>query len=174
MLRANDYGPWGYAYGGQGCPDHSQAARSRGCKNNADEGNDLIPCFSFADTLDLFGKDPETKTVIAIGEVDGAGEIEAVKYIQEKINKRAFALFSALNAPLGKKMGDAGPIVLGKRTTAWATIFEYRDAKRYTVWPFNLLREKIWLISNSYFFPLEGIISEFPSRLYLGLLSYTA
>lgn len=105
-------------------------------------GGDMVPYLSFAETLALFEKDPETKFVILIGEVGGVGEMEAAKYIKEKMSKKVFALIGGLNAPPGKKMGHAGAIVLGKRTTAWAKIetlksvgvavfanpFELRDA----------------------------------------------
>lgn len=91
-------------------------------------GGDMIPCFRFVDALNLFEKDPETKIVIVIGEVGGVGEIEAAKYIQEKISKKAFALIGGLNAPPGKKMGHAGAIVFGKKTTAEAKIEALKSA----------------------------------------------
>ncbi len=91
-------------------------------------GGDMVPCFRFVDALDLFEKDPETKFVIVIGEVGGVGEMEAAKYIQEKISKKVFALIGGLNAPPGKKMGHAGAIVLGKRTTAEAKIEALKSA----------------------------------------------
>jgi len=91
-------------------------------------GGDMVPCFRFVDALDLFEKDPETKFVIVIGEVGGVGEMEAAKYIQEKISKKVFALIGGLNAPPGKKMGHAGAIVSGKRTTAEAKIEALKSA----------------------------------------------
>lgn len=91
-------------------------------------GGDLVPCLSFAETLELFERDPETKLVMLIGEVGGVGEVEAAKYIQTKMSKKVLALIGGLNAPPGKKMGHAGAIVLGKRTTAGAKIEALKSA----------------------------------------------
>jgi succinyl-CoA synthetase alpha subunit len=91
-------------------------------------GGDMLPCFRFVDALNLFEKDPETKIIVLIGEVGGVGEMEAAKYIQEKITKKVLALIGGLNAPPGKKMGHAGAIVLGKRTTAEAKIEALKSA----------------------------------------------
>lgn len=91
-------------------------------------GGDMVPCLSFAETLELFEKDPETKLVVLIGEVGGMGEVEAAEYIQARMSKKVFALIGGLNAPPGKKMGHAGAIVLGRRTTAGAKIEALKSA----------------------------------------------
>ena len=91
-------------------------------------GGDMVPCLTFVEALKLFEKDSETKFIILIGEVGGIGEIEAAKYIKETAGKKVFALIGGLNAPPGKKMGHAGAIVLGKRTTAGAKIEAFKDA----------------------------------------------
>ncbi len=91
-------------------------------------GGDMIPCLSFSETLELFQKDPETKLVVLIGEVGGVGELEAAKYIQTKMSKKVFALIGGSSAPPGKKMGHAGAIVLGERTTAGAKFEALKSA----------------------------------------------
>jgi succinyl-CoA synthetase alpha subunit len=91
-------------------------------------GGDMVPCLSFTEALELFEKDPETKLVVLIGEVGGVGEVEAAKYIQTGMSKKVFALIGGLNAPPGKKMGHAGDIVLGKKTTAGAKIEALKSA----------------------------------------------
>jgi len=103
-------------------------------------GGDMIPCFSFIDALKFFEEDDETETIVLIGEVGGSSEIEAAEYIKEKISKRVLALIGGLNAPPGKKMGHAGAIVSGQRTTAAAKIATLQDAGVLVVrTPFDLI-----------------------------------
>ena len=85
-------------------------------------GGDMLPCFSFVDTLELFEKDTDTEGVVVIGEVGGISELEAAQYIREKMKKPVFAVIAGINAPPGKKMGHAGAIVMGERTTAASKI----------------------------------------------------
>jgi succinyl-CoA synthetase alpha subunit len=106
-------------------------------------GGDMIPFLSFVATLKLFEEDNETKGVVLIGEVGGIGEIQAAKYIKEKMSKKVFALIGGINAPPGKKMGHAGAIVSGKMTTAAAKIEALRVAGVSVVGNLNDLRDAI-------------------------------
>jgi succinyl-CoA synthetase alpha subunit len=111
-------------------------------------GGDMIPCFDFVEALELFEKDKETKLIVVIGEIGGTGEIEAAKHIKKRIRKPLFALIVGASAPPGKKMGHAGAIVSGEKTTAAAKIEALRNAGvRVVENPFELrdvLASALW------------------------------
>jgi len=53
-------------------------------------GGDPIQGMNFVDTLKLFNKDPETESVVIIGEIGGSAEEDAAKYIKESMKKPVF------------------------------------------------------------------------------------
>lgn len=82
-------------------------------------GGDPVPGSSFTDVLKMFRDDDETKCVVLIGEIGGAGEELAADYL--KLNgytKPVFAFIAGNTAPQEKKMGHAGAIVAGSAGTA--------------------------------------------------------
>ncbi len=81
-------------------------------------GGDPVIGTSFIDALRLFEKDPETKTVLMIGEIGGSQEEEAAAYIQKNMKKKVAAFIAGVTAPKGKRMGHAGAIISGSRGTA--------------------------------------------------------
>jgi len=81
-------------------------------------GGDQIVGLSFVDVLIMFEADPETKTVIIIGEIGGAAEEEAAEYIKRNRGKPVAALIAGLTAPPGRRMGHAGAIIGGSKDTA--------------------------------------------------------
>jgi succinyl-CoA synthetase alpha subunit len=81
-------------------------------------GGDPIVGSSFTDILTLFEQDPETKAVVLIGEIGGAGEERAAAYIRENIGKPVVALIAGQSAPPEKRMGHAGAIISGGQGTA--------------------------------------------------------
>jgi succinyl-CoA synthetase alpha subunit len=76
-------------------------------------GGDPVIGTSFTDTLRLFDADPQTETVILIGEIGGTDEEEAADYIGSREGKRVIAFISGRTAPPGKRMGHAGAIITG-------------------------------------------------------------
>lgn len=75
-------------------------------------GGDMIKVTDFVDALRLFRDDEQTEMVIMIGEIGGASEEIAAKYIKaNSYPKKIVAFIAGLNAPAEKKMGHAGAIV---------------------------------------------------------------
>jgi succinyl-CoA synthetase alpha subunit len=81
-------------------------------------GGDPVPGTSFIDCLEAFQADPETKTVILIGEIGGSEEERAAEYIEREMDKPVVAYVAGVTAPPGRKMGHAGAIVSGGKGTA--------------------------------------------------------
>lgn len=70
-----------------------------------------------------------TKAVVIIGEIGGNLEEIAAEYIiREKYPKPVVALVVGRSAPLGKRMGHAGAIIMGRTGTAESKIEAFRKA----------------------------------------------
>ncbi len=92
-------------------------------------GGDPVTGLNFVDALKLFKDDPETKAVALIGEIGGNVEEYAAEYIaKEYYPKPVVAFVAGRSAPVGKRMGHAGAIVMGKAGTAQTKIEAFEDA----------------------------------------------
>ena len=74
-------------------------------------GGDPINGSSFRDILELFEEDPDTHTVMMIGEIGGPQEADAAAFVRERMSKPVVAYIAGLSAPKGRKMGHAGAII---------------------------------------------------------------
>ena len=76
-------------------------------------GGDPVSGVTFVDILSKFEEDPETDSVVMIGEIGGSKEQEAAEYINQNFSKPMAALIVGQSAPPGKRMGHAGAIITG-------------------------------------------------------------
>jgi succinyl-CoA synthetase alpha subunit len=92
-------------------------------------GGDPIVGLSFVDILEMFRKDPQTKSVALVGEIGGNAEELAAQYIIDtKYPKPVVAYIAGRSAPPGKRMGHAGAIIMGRSGTAESKIDALKNA----------------------------------------------
>ncbi len=95
-------------------------------------GGDILVGSAFADLLEDFEKDPQTKAVVLFGEIGGTYEEDAAELIKSgKFTKKVVAFVSGLFAeslPQGTKLGHAGAIVYGDKGSYKSKIESLKSA----------------------------------------------
>ena len=92
-------------------------------------GGDPVKGTDFIEVLEMFLADPETESIIMIGEIGGASEIDAAEFLaREKSGKQVVGFIAGSTAPPGRRMGHAGAVISGGRDTAAAKFEAMRIA----------------------------------------------
>jgi succinyl-CoA synthetase alpha subunit len=81
-------------------------------------GGDPVNGLKHLDVLRLFNDDPETEAVIMVGEIGGADEETAARWVKQNMRKPVVGFIAGITAPPGKRMGHAGAIISGGQGTA--------------------------------------------------------
>jgi succinyl-CoA synthetase alpha subunit len=84
-------------------------------------GGDPVKGLDFIEVLEMFLADPETESIIMIGEIGGQSEIDAAEFIaRDKSGKPVVGFIAGSTAPPGRRMGHAGAVISGGKDTAAA------------------------------------------------------
>jgi succinyl-CoA synthetase alpha subunit len=96
-------------------------------------GGDPIIGTTHVDALKLLNEDPDTESIILIGEIGDTAEEAAAAYVKVHVKKPVVGFIAGQTAPPGRRMGHAGAIISGGQGTAADKMKALTDAGIHVV-----------------------------------------